>query len=233
MKAGCHLANKNYDFWRYNSPNAISNKLLRCSEVTSRGFKIQIFLGCAGAGTGGRVVASNLHNLIAIELARVAFGDFSSTDCTTLKWPGHHSPLARAGHIPKILLQICNSTWLKKMTCDQTATNLIFRQGNRCLDHGNPWPCSCWGHSGLINKSIFKNYLHLSFQTITGAMSTLNPPVLLENPANQHRVDYIQDVASSADFDYPEVGHIRYYPEPHFWWLNMSSQPAEGLIKYW
>ncbi|XP_064641600.1 guanine nucleotide-binding protein G(s) subunit alpha isoform X2 [Lineus longissimus] len=41
--------------------------------------------------------------------------------------------------------------------------------------------------------------------TITGAMSTLNPPVQLENPANQHRVDYIQDVASSADFDYPEI----------------------------
>ncbi|KAL8574602.1 hypothetical protein ACOMHN_061602 [Nucella lapillus] len=39
--------------------------------------------------------------------------------------------------------------------------------------------------------------------TITGAMSTLNPPVTLENPENQSRVDYIQDVASSGDFDYP------------------------------
>ena len=42
-------------------------------------------------------------------------------------------------------------------------------------------------------------------QTITGAMSTLTPPVSLENPANQFRVDYIQDVASQPDFDYPSV----------------------------
>lgn len=43
------------------------------------------------------------------------------------------------------------------------------------------------------------------FQTITGAMSTLTPPVQLENPENQHRFDYIQDVASQHDFDYPTV----------------------------
>jgi hypothetical protein len=28
MKAGCHLENKNYDFLRYNSPNAISKSTL-------------------------------------------------------------------------------------------------------------------------------------------------------------------------------------------------------------
>jgi len=39
--------------------------------------------------------------------------------------------------------------------------------------------------------------------TITGAMSTIDPPVSLENPADQHRVDYIQDTASNPDFDYP------------------------------
>ena len=36
-------------------------------------------------------------------------------------------------------------------------------------------------------------------------MSTLTPPVPLENPENQFRVDYIQDVASQPDFDYPSV----------------------------
>ena len=36
-------------------------------------------------------------------------------------------------------------------------------------------------------------------------MSTLNPPVPLENPDNQFRVDYMQDVASQKDFDYPPV----------------------------
>lgn len=39
--------------------------------------------------------------------------------------------------------------------------------------------------------------------TITGAMSTLIPSVQLEHQENQWRVDYIQDVASSPDFDYP------------------------------
>jgi guanine nucleotide-binding protein G(s) subunit alpha len=37
-------------------------------------------------------------------------------------------------------------------------------------------------------------------------MSTLTPPIALEHPANQNRVDYIQDVASQHDFDYPPVG---------------------------
>jgi hypothetical protein len=45
-----------------------------------------------------------------------------------------------------------------------------------------------------------------ALQTITGAMSTLTPPIALEHPANQNRVDYIQDVASQHDFDYPPVG---------------------------
>ncbi|OQR70721.1 guanine nucleotide-binding protein G(s) subunit alpha-like [Tropilaelaps mercedesae] len=39
--------------------------------------------------------------------------------------------------------------------------------------------------------------------TISGAMSTLVPPVQLEHPENQTRVDYIQDVASAPNFDYP------------------------------
>lgn len=34
-------------------------------------------------------------------------------------------------------------------------------------------------------------------------MSTLSPPVQLEKPENQARVDWIQDVATGADFDYP------------------------------
>lgn len=37
--------------------------------------------------------------------------------------------------------------------------------------------------------------------TITGAMSTLTPPIPLEKPVNQARVDYIQDYASSEIFD--------------------------------
>lgn len=36
-------------------------------------------------------------------------------------------------------------------------------------------------------------------------MSTLVPPVQLEDQENQGRVDYVQDVASQPDFDYPTV----------------------------
>lgn len=42
-------------------------------------------------------------------------------------------------------------------------------------------------------------------QTITSAMSTLTPPVTLEDPANQSRMDYVLEVSSSPDFDYPSV----------------------------
>ncbi|GAB6030404.1 Guanine nucleotide-binding protein G(s) subunit alpha [Chamberlinius hualienensis] len=41
--------------------------------------------------------------------------------------------------------------------------------------------------------------------TITGAMSTISPSVPLEKPENQDRVDYIQDVASGHDFNYPPI----------------------------
>jgi hypothetical protein len=61
------------------------------------------------------------------------------------------------------------------------------------------------------NPAIAKADLTFTFstticlQTITGAMSTLTPPVSLEHPENQFRVDFIQDVASQPDFDYPPV----------------------------
>jgi hypothetical protein len=42
-------------------------------------------------------------------------------------------------------------------------------------------------------------------------MSTLTPPIALEHPASQNRVDYIQDVASQHDFVYPPVS--RFSPE--------------------
>lgn len=63
-----------------------------------------------------------------------------------------------------------------------------------------------------------------SLQTISGAMSTLAPPVSLENPANQFRVDYIQDVASQPDFDYPSV---RVQPHPSCHWPPPSQLGAD------
>lgn len=56
------------------------------------------------------------------------------------------------------------------------------------------------------------NAIYVYFQTITGAMSVLNPPVPLENPKDQFRVDYIQNDAMATDFSYPPVssliGHV-------------------------
>lgn len=53
-------------------------------------------------------------------------------------------------------------------------------------------------------------------QSITGAMNTINPPVSVADPANQPKVDYIQEVASKPDFEYPPVRELnltydRYY----------------------
>ena len=54
-------------------------------------------------------------------------------------------------------------------------------------------------------------------------MSTINPPVLLGDPRNQFRVDYIQDVASQQDFDYPSVSmHLLLF-------LTSSSL----LVRHW
>nr|CAG4636060.1 EOG090X03SL [Eubosmina coregoni] len=52
-------------------------------------------------------------------------------------------------------------------------------------------------------------------------MSTLTPPVSLENAAsNQFRVDYIQDVASQPDFDYPP----EFYDHTEILWQDRGVQ---------
>ena len=42
-------------------------------------------------------------------------------------------------------------------------------------------------------------------------MSTLTPPVKIGDPNNQSRVDYIHEVATAADFDYPSVSEDRIF----------------------
>lgn len=56
--------------------------------------------------------------------------------------------------------------------------------------------------------------------TITGAMNTLNPPIALEHPENQYRVDYIQDEASKTDFDYPP----EFYEHTEVLWKDSGVQ---------
>uniref|UniRef100_A0A0B7AEC3 Guanine nucleotide-binding protein G(s) subunit alpha n=1 Tax=Arion vulgaris TaxID=1028688 RepID=A0A0B7AEC3_9EUPU len=58
--------------------------------------------------------------------------------------------------------------------------------------------------------------------TITGAMSTLNPPVTLENPSNKAKMDYIQDRASQTDFDYPPI----FYEYTEILWKDKGVQSA-------
>lgn len=39
-------------------------------------------------------------------------------------------------------------------------------------------------------------------------MPTLTPPVKLANPNNQFRIDYLHEVATTPDFDYPPVRYF-------------------------
>ncbi|VVC32322.1 Hypothetical protein CINCED_3A018427 [Cinara cedri] len=56
--------------------------------------------------------------------------------------------------------------------------------------------------------------------TITGAMSTLTPPVQLEHPENQFRVDYMQDVASQHNFEYT----TEFYEHTELLWKDRGVQ---------
>ncbi|KAH3776513.1 hypothetical protein DPMN_177941, partial [Dreissena polymorpha] len=56
--------------------------------------------------------------------------------------------------------------------------------------------------------------------TITGAMSVLNPPVMLENPDNQFRVNYIQNESMVPDFDYP----TEFYEHTEILWKDKGVQ---------
>ena len=51
-------------------------------------------------------------------------------------------------------------------------------------------------------------------------MPTLSPPVQLEHPENQVRVDYIQDCASDPDFDYPP----EFYEHTEILWRDRGVQ---------
>lgn len=58
----------------------------------------------------------------------------------------------------------------------------------------------------MKNKKELRRFF---LQTITSAMSTLTPPVTLGDPSNQSRVDYVLEVSSSPDFDYPPVSQLQ------------------------
>lgn len=51
-------------------------------------------------------------------------------------------------------------------------------------------------------------------------MSTLSPPVQLEKPENQARVDWIQDCATGPDFDYPS----EFYEHTEALWKDRGIQ---------
>lgn len=56
--------------------------------------------------------------------------------------------------------------------------------------------------------------------TITGAMSTLNPHVELDDPSLKFRVNYIQEVASQQDFNYPP----EFYEHTEILWRDKGVQ---------
>lgn len=56
--------------------------------------------------------------------------------------------------------------------------------------------------------------------TITGAMTTINPPIPLADPANQCRLDYIQEYASQLDIEYPQ----EFYEHAEVLWKDAGVQ---------
>jgi len=56
--------------------------------------------------------------------------------------------------------------------------------------------------------------------TITGNMSTLTPPIALDCPDQQFRVDYIQDDASQPNFDWPD----EFYEHTEILWKDKGVQ---------
>lgn len=59
-------------------------------------------------------------------------------------------------------------------------------------------------------------------------MSTLTPPVPLQKPENQPRVDWIQDYASAPDFDYPP----EFYEHTEALWKDKGVQVALKFAAY-
>lgn len=58
-------------------------------------------------------------------------------------------------------------------------------------------------------------------------MSTLSPPVALEKPENQVRVDWIQDCATGPDFDYPP----EFYDHTEALWQDRGVQVTVSYIQ--
>nr|ALR73821.1 Gs protein alpha subunit [Tripedalia cystophora] len=56
--------------------------------------------------------------------------------------------------------------------------------------------------------------------TITGAMNTIVPPVKLENPGNQWRVDWLHQHATQEDFNYPQ----EFYDHVNILWSDKGVQ---------
>lgn len=54
-----------------------------------------------------------------------------------------------------------------------------------------------------VKVQDIKNNIKEAIETIVAAMSNLSPPVELANPDNQFRIDYITNLPSDKDFDFP------------------------------
>lgn len=59
-------------------------------------------------------------------------------------------------------------------------------------------------------------------------MSTLTPPVPLEKPENQVRVDWIQDCATGPDFSYPP----EFYDHTEALWADKGVQVNKIIVTY-
>ncbi|XP_075032904.1 guanine nucleotide-binding protein G(s) subunit alpha isoform X3 [Mixophyes fleayi] len=60
-----------------------------------------------------------------------------------------------------------------------------------------------------IKVQDIKNNIKEAIETIVTAMGNLSPPVELANPDSQFRIDYITNLPSHKDFDFPSIWHGR------------------------
>lgn len=72
-----------------------------------------------------------------------------------------------------------------------------------------------------VHKCNLFGFVYLQ-QTIVTAMSNLTPPVQLASPENQYRIEYILNLVSQKDFEFPSVSsksdiknHTQKYPYLH------------------
>jgi guanine nucleotide-binding protein G(s) subunit alpha len=72
----------------------------------------------------------------------------------------------------------------------------------------------------------------LLFQVILKSMDEIDPPVKLDNPANEASKAYILEVASKPDFDYPQASIKQTFYYAGFRYFTITLQNVGPIKEY-